>query len=427
MTTIDSAPKTFLNKNSIAWALYDWGNSAFALSVLAVLFPLFLGSYWSANEPGPVVTSRLAWATALGSVIVSVLAPMLGAISDSGGFRKRFLLVFTILGAVSTVALSQVGMGEWVWALAFFILASTGYYGAAVFYDALLVDVCHPKFYGLVSTFGLSLGYVGGALLLTLHVWLMYNPGVLGFEDTNEVIRFAFATVGVWWIVFVLPVMLVVQENKTAATGKGHAIRAAYGALKATFLKIRGYRNVYLFLIAYWLYIGGLFSVIFMAVNFGQRLGFSDTDLVTAIMITNYVGFPATLAYGAMAHYLGAKKAIYVGLAVYIVVVCFAVVLTDVRQFYAMAITIGMVQGGVQGISRSLYASLIPAHQSGEFFGFYNMITKFSHVLGPVLIGVVAMFSDEPKYILVAVLPMFVVGAYLLARVDGETAGDAAA
>ena len=208
------------------------------------------------------------------------------------------------------------------------------------------------------------------------------------------------------------------EENKSAATEKGHAIRAAYVALKETFLKIKRYRNVYRFLIAYWLYIGGLFSVIFMAVNFGQRLGFSDTDLVTAIMITNYVGFPATIVYGLMAHYLGPKRAIYVGLIVYIVVVCLAVLLTDVRQFYAMAITIGAVQGGVQGISRSLYASLIPAHQSGEFFGFYNMITKFSHVLGPVLIGTVAIFSDEPKFILIAVLPMFVIGALLLMRVD---------
>ena len=423
MTAIDSTPQTFLNKNSIAWALYDWGNSAFALSVLTVLFPLFLGSYWSAGEPGAVVTSRLAWATALGSVIVSVLAPMLGAIADSGGYRKRFLFVFTVLGAASTVTLHQVGMGEWVWALAVFIMASTGYYGAAVFYDALLVDVCQPRFYGLVSTLGLSLGYIGGAILLTLHVWLMVNPGAFGFENTNDVIRFAFITVGVWWIVFVLPVMLFVREEQSRASAKGHAIRAAYLALKQTFLKIRGYRNVYRFLVAYWLYIGGLFAVIFMAVNFGQRLGFSDTDLITAIMITNYVGFPATLAYGAMAHYVGPKKAIYVGLVVYIVVVCLAVLLTDVRQFYAMAITIGMVQGGVQGISRSLYASLIPASQSGEFFGFYNMITKFSHVLGPVLIGLVAMFSDEPKFILIAVLPMFVAGALLLTRVDTRSAG----
>jgi len=386
--------------------------------VLAVLFPLFLGSYWSSGEPGSVVTSRLAWATAFGSVIVSLLAPMLGAIADTGGFRKKFLFIFTIFGAISTAALSLVGVGEWVWALTFFIMASIGYYSAAVFYDALIVDVSQPRYYSLVSTLGLSLGYIGGAFLLTFHVWLMYNPDALGFEDINSVIRFAFVSVGAWWLVFVLPVLMIVRESKSATASKGRAIRAAYSALRETFLKIRSYRAVYVFLIAYWFYIGGLFSVIFMAVNFGQRLGFSETDLVTALMITNYVGFPATLGYGAMAHYFGTKKAIYVGLAVYIVVVCFAVFLKDVRQFYAMAITIGMVQGGVQGISRSLYASLIPAHQSGEFFGFYNMVTKFSHILGPVLIGVVAMFTDEPKFILVAVLPMFVLGALLLARVD---------
>lgn len=386
--------------------------------MLAVLFPLFLGSYWSAGEPGPVVTSRLAWATAVGSVIVSLLAPMLGAIADSGGFRKRFLFLLATVGAMSTAALSLVGMGDWVWALALFIMASIGYYSAAVFYDSLLVDVCHPRYYSLVSTLGLSLGYVGGALVLALHVWLMYNPAAFGFEDINGVIRFAFISVGAWWLIFVLPVMLVVQESKLATAARGQTIRAAYSALKETFLKIRSYRNVYLFLISYWLYIGGLFSVIFMAVNFGQRLGFSETDLVTALMITNFVGFPATLGYGAMAHYFGTKRAIYVGLVVYIVVVCLAVFLKDVRQFYAMSITIGMVQGGVQGISRSLYASLIPAHQSGKFFGFYNMVTKFSHVLGPVLIGTVAIFSDEPKFILVAVMPMFVLGALLLTRVD---------
>lgn len=386
--------------------------------MLAVLFPLFLGSYWSAGEPGPVVTSRLAWATAIGSVIVSLLAPMLGAIADTGGFRKQFLFLLTIVGAISTAALSLVGMGEWVWALALFIMASIGYYSAAVFYDSLLVDVCLPRYYSLVSTLGLSLGYIGGAILLTFHVWLMYNPAALGFEGINGVIRFAFISVGAWWLIFVLPVMLVVQESKSATVEKGRAIRAAYSALKDTFLKIRSYRNVYLFLMAYWLYIGGLFAVIFMAVNFGQRLGFSETDLVTALMITNYVGFPATLGYGAMAHYFGMKRAIYIGLVVYIVVVCLAVFLKDVRQFYAMAITIGMVQGGVQGISRSLYASLIPTNQSGEFFGFYNMITKFSHVLGPVLIGIVAIFTDEPKFILIAVLPMFVLGALLLTRVD---------
>ena len=410
--------RKFLNREALAWAVYDWGNSAFALSVLAVLFPLFLGSYWSAGDPGPAVTSRLTWATAIGSIIVSLMAPVLGAIADSGGFRKRFLLVLTILGAVSTAALSLVGMGGWVWALMLFILASVGYYSAAVFYDSLIVDVSSPRYYSLVSSLGLSLGYFGGAFLLTLHVWMLRSPATFGFAESTDVVKFAFISVGAWWLIFLVPIMLIVRETRRPASPQGGSVRAAYRALKQTFLKIRSYRNIFLFLTAYWFYIGGLFTVIFMAVNFGQRLGFSDTDLVTALMITNYVGFPATLAYGVMAHRFGTKAAIYVGLCVYIGVVCWAAFLEDVSQFYAMSITIGMVQGGVQGISRSLYAGLIPADQSGEFFGFYNMLTKFAHILGPVLIGIVAFFTDDPKFILVAVLPMFVIGALLLGRVS---------
>jgi UMF1 family MFS transporter len=381
------------------------------------LFPLFLGSYWSAGDPGPTVTSRLTWATATGSIVVSLMAPILGAIADSGGLRKRFLFVLTILGAVSTAALSLVGLGDWLWALVLFVLASIGYYSAAVFYDSLIVDVSHPRYYSLISSLGLSLGYFGGAFLLSLHVWMMYTPERFGFSDPTGVVKFAFVSVGAWWLIFLLPIMLVVRESKTAVAAQGDTVRAAYRALKQTFLKIRNYRNIFLFLTAYWLYIGGVFTVIFMAVNFGQRLGFEDKDLVTALMITNYVGFPATLAFGLMAHHFGTKRSIYVGLVVYIAVVCWAVFLKDVRQFYMMSITIGLVQGGVQSISRSLYAALIPAGLSGEFFGFYNMLTKFAHILGPVLIGLVAFVTDDPKFILVAVLPMFVLGAVLLARV----------
>ena len=198
----------------------------------------------------------------------------------------------------------------------------------------------------------------------------------------------------------------------------GDVLAGGRGANACSHLvRISTYRNIVVFLAAYWLYIGGLFTVIFMAVNFGQRLGFADKDLVTALMITNYVGFPATLLFGFIAYRFGMKRAIYGGLTVYIGVVCWAVFLEDVRQFYAMSITIGLVQGGVQSISRSLYASLIPKELSGEFFGFYNMLTKFAHVLGPVLIGIVVYFTDDPKFILVTVLPMFVLGAILLQKV----------
>lgn len=410
--------RKFLNRQVVAWAVYDWGNSAFALSVLAVLFPLFLGEFWSAGDPGVAVTSRLTWATAVASVIVSVIAPVIGAVADSGGFRKRFLFAFALLGAISTAALSLIDKGGWLWALGLYVFASVGYYSANVFYDSLIVDVCQPRWYSLVSSLGHALGYFGGAVLLTVQVWMMYKPQAFGFAGTNEVIRFGFILVGIWWVIFMTPLLLVVHESKSSRVTSGGSVRAAYGSLRETFHKIRSYRSVFLFLAAYWFFIGGLFTVIFMAVNFGQRLGFGTQDLVTALLITNFVGFPATLGYGYIGHRYGPKIAIYLGLAVYIVIVCWAAFLKDVGQFYAMAITIGMVQGGVQGMSRSLYASLIPAEHTGEFFGFYNMVTKFSHILGPVLVGVVAMLSDEPRFIIIVLLPMFVIGALMLLRVD---------
>lgn len=411
-----------LNKKVIAWAFYDWANSAFALSVLAVLFPLFLGSYWSAGEPGAVVTQRLAWITVAASVVVCLVAPVFGTIADTGGYRKRFLAALAMLGAASTAGLGFVDQGYWGVALLLYLLASVGYYSSTVFYDSLLIDVTEPRYYSFVSSLGFSIGYLGGAVLLALHVLLLLSPQTYGFTGEAAVIKFAFITVGIWWAVFALPLLIVVPEGRVSKVATESALTAAYRELKSTILHIRKYRNVVIFLVAYWLYIGGVFTVIFMAVNYGQRLGFSQQDLVTALMITNFAGFPATLIYGFFGHRFGAKNGIYFALAVYVAVSSWAVFMVDVRQFYIMAVIIGCVQGGVQGLSRSLYASLIPANQPGEFFGFYNMLTKFAHILGPALVGIAATMSDNPKVILLALLPLFIGGAMLLTVVRGGKA-----
>ncbi|MEQ9562547.1 MAG: MFS transporter, partial [Woeseiaceae bacterium] len=329
----------FINRQVVAWALVDFGHSAFALSVLAVLFPVFLGMYWSAGDDGASVTARLAWVTALASVVVSLLAPVLGAIADSGGYRKRFLFSLSAVGAVATASLSLISEGGWPLALLLFGLASVGYYSAYVFYDSLIVDVSEPRHYSLASALGLSLGYFGGAILLAMHVWMLRSPSSFGFAGTNEVMKFAFLSVGAWWLVFLLPMLLFVKEGKSKNAGRESSVRAAYIALLETFRQVRKYRDVYRFLIAYWLYIGGLFAVIFMAVNFGQRLGFGSNDLVLALMLTNFAGFPATLAFGYLGHKVGPRKAIYVGLAVYIGVTIWAAFLQNVSQYYAMAIT----------------------------------------------------------------------------------------
>ena len=407
----------FLNRRSVAWALYDCGNSAFALSTLAVLFPLFLGSFWSAGADGAVVTGRLAWTTAAASTVVLIAAPLLGALADSGGLRKRFLLLFGLTGSAAAAALGFVPEGAWPAALACFFVASVGYYSANVYYDSLIFEVSEPRHFELVSSLGYALGYFGSAILLGVQVWMMASPETFGFTDATTVVRLAFVVVGVWWLLFIMPLLAIVPEPPARSKPGVGAVLSAYRALLDTMRHVARYRNVVLFLVAYALYIAGVFTVIFMAVNFGQRLGFSQVDLVSALLLTNFIGGPATMLVGAVGHRFGPKRATYLCLAVYVSVAIWAVFLTDVKQFYVMAMLVGLVQGGVQAMSRSLFAGLIPDEQSGEFFGFYNMVTKLAHVLGPVVVGIGAAISDDPKAILVALLPLYILGTLLLTRV----------
>jgi UMF1 family MFS transporter len=296
-------------------------------------------------------------------------------------------------------------------------LASVGFYSSLVFYDSLLIDVTEPRNYSFVSTLGYAIGYLGGALLLALHAWMLASPQTFGLANATEAFSWAFISVGAWWLMFSLPLLFFVPESHSSIEVTSHPIRAAYDELRSTVKKISQYRNVMIFLGAYWLYVGGVFTVIAMAANYGQRLGFEDRDLVTAMLIANFVGFPATLVYGFMAHRFGAKKGLYVALVAYVGACVWGILMTEIREFYIMAGVIGMVQGGVQGLSRSLYASLIPQDQPGEFFGFYSMTTKFSHILGPLMVALAAMLSDDPKWVLLALMPMFLAGAFLLALV----------
>ena len=406
-----------LNRRTIAWAFYDWANSAFALSVLAVLFPLVLGNYWSIGDEGATVTARLGWITFAASLIVCITAPVFGTIADAGGYRKRFLFVLALLGAISTAALGFVGEGLWPLALFVYLLAQVGYYSSTVFYDSLLIDVTEPRNYSFVSTLGFSLGYLGGAILLALHLWMIKSPATFGLDSIAEAFSLAFVSVGAWWLIFLVPLLFFVPERHSPIEVTSGAIQAAYTELRATLREIGKYRNISIFLGAYWLYIGGVFTVIFMAVNYGQRLGFADQDLVFALLITNFAGFPATLLYGLAAHRFGPKKGIYFALLVYIGACGWALQMTNIREFYVMAVIIGCVQGGVQGLSRSLFASLIPPEQPGEFFGFYNMTTKFAHVLGPAMVAIAAMLTDEPRWILLVLMPLFFAGAFMLTLV----------
>jgi UMF1 family MFS transporter len=401
----------------LAWAFYDWANSAFALAVLTAFVPVMLAGTWNDGAPSTVTTFRLGLANGLASLIVVLLAPMLGAMTDQARQRKPWLALFTVLGIVTTMLLGGIGPGDWQFAMLFFVLASVGFFAANSLYDAMLIDVAEPETFDRVSAFGYGLGYLGGALLFTVSVILLARPATFGLESQSAAIQVTFVLVGIWWGVFSLPLLLWVKERHTGPPPVAGAFLAGLRQLRGTVRSLGADRNLLWFLAAYWLYIDGVYTIIKMAVDFGLSQGLSATDVTGAILLTNFIGFPAAIGFGALGQRLGARQAIYLALGVYIVATLLAVFLTTAVEFYALAATIGLVQGGVQSLSRSLYARLIPPEKSGEYFGFFNMLGKFSSILGPVLAGTAALVTGSQRVGILSILVLFISGLWLLTRV----------
>lgn len=408
-------------KKVISWAFYDWANSAFATTVMAGFFPIFFKNYWSAGADVAESTLRLGVANSFGSLVIVALAPVLGAIADQGGAKKKFLLFFTAMGVVMTGGLYFVEQGAWQWAVLLYVLASIGFSGGNVFYDALLVSVARKEKYDVVSAVGYSFGYLGGGLLFALNVAMTLWPQSFGLADAAQAVQVSFVMVALWWTLFCIPVMLFVHEPRGAETRPvAQWVVGGLRQLRATFHEIRQLRVVLTFLIAYWCYIDAVDTIIRMAVDYGLSLGFKAESLIVALLITQFVGFPAALVFGKLGERFGAKSGLFIAIGVYIAVTLWAMRMDQVYEFYILAAVIGLVQGGVQSLSRSLYARLIPADKAAEFFGFYNMLGKFAAVLGPALMGAVGMLTGSPRASLWAVVGLFVVGAAVLYFVDEE-------
>jgi UMF1 family MFS transporter len=399
----------------VAWALYDWANSAFATTVMAGFFPVFFKQYWNAGVAATESTFRLGLTNGLGSLLVALMAPVLGAIADRSSARVRMLMGFTVLGAASTAGLALAGEGQWQLAALLYLAASLGFWGGIVFNDSLLLHVAEPEEYDLVSGYGYALGYLGGGLLFAVNVAMTIKPEFFGLADASAAVRASFVMVGIWWLLFSLPLAFHVREKRSVqAVAPGLAIRRGFQELLGTLHEIRRYRPVLWFLAAYWLYIDGVNTVMKMAVDYGLALGFEATDLVAALLLTQFVAFPAALAFGWLGKKIGARRGIFLALTVYAAVTCYAYFIQEARDFYLMAVAIGLVQGGVQSLSRSYYGRLVPAGKSSEFFGFYNMMGKFAAVLGPLLTGIVARLTGDSRLGILSILLLFVGGASLL-------------
>jgi len=406
------------NKPILAWAFYDWANSAFATTVMAGFFPVFFRGFWSIDVTKTDTTSRLGFGNAIAGVVIAVLAPILGAIADRGGRRKQFMFSWTLLGVVATGGLFLAAHGQWLFALAMFVVATIGFNGGIVFNDSLLPDIAKPADFDRVSALGYSLGYLGGGLLFLLNMIMVLKPGWFGLASDAEAVRWSFLTVAVWWLLFTIPIMRVVREEQRGPHLKfSAAIGVGFRELKNTIAHVRQYRTIVMFLVAYWFYIDGVNTIIKMAVDYGAALGLDTGKLLLALLVTQLVGFPAALLFGWLGDRIGARRGILIGIIAYAGITIYAYFLDTEAEFFALAIAVGLVQGGVQSLSRSLFGKLVPEGKNAEFFGFYNMMGKFATVLGPALIAVVAWLTHNQRASIISLVLLFVVGGVLLWRV----------
>ncbi len=399
----------------VAWAMYDWANSAYATTVMAGFFPTFFRQYWSSGAEVTVTTWRLGLANGLAGFLIAALAPILGALADRSARRKQFMFAWTVLGALACMAMFFVGQGQWLLAAACFVLGTLGFNGGIVFNDALITHVAAPRDYDRVSALGYALGYLGGGLLFALNVTMTVKPAWFGLHNAAEAVRWSFLSVGIWWVVFSLPLMVWVREQD-GATGPG-GLAASLQELRRTVRDIAGNRALWLFLLAYWLYIDGVNTVIKMAVDFGLSLGLPASSLLAALLLTQFVAFPAAIVFGRLGERYGAKRAVLFGIGVYGALSLYALRLASIAEFWVLAVVVGLVQGGVQSLSRSLFGRFVPPGRAAEYFGFYNLMGKFATVLGPLLVGATAALTHDSRAGISSLLLLFVSGGLLLWRV----------
>ncbi len=409
------------NKQIYSWAMYDWANSAYATTVMAGFFPLFFKSYFSAETDVITSTAHLGIANSVSSMIVVLLAPFLGAIADVGGLKKRFLFLFTYLGILMSGSLALVESGNWELAAFVYVLGNIGFMGSNIFNDSLLPSVAKEKSFDFVSGLGFSLGYLGGGILFALNVFMVHKPEFFGLADMSEAVKVSFVSVAIWWAIFSIPLLLFVKEERPLQKRKiSETVIAGYQQLLNTFKKIRHLKGLLLFLAAYWLYIDGVDTIIRMAVDYAMAIGFDPNSLILALLLVQFIGFPATLLFAKLAQKYDTKKALFVAIGTYILITLWASMMQEEYEFYILAAMIGMVQGGIQALSRSYYARMIPHEQAAEFFGFFNFLGRFATIFGPLLIGFVAVSTDSSRLGIASVIIFFVAGGILLYMVDEE-------
>ena len=406
-----------------AWALYDWANSPFITVVITAVFPIFFAKVAASGMSESDATGRFAIASSISLAFIALLSPILGAVADHAPIKKRFLGAFMVIGALATASLALVATGDWLLALVLFGVGQIGATGSFVFYDSLLPHVARDDEVDRVSTAGYALGYIGGGLVLAVILFAVLKPHALGLPDTGAATRAGFVLVAVWWIAFSMPLFRRVPEPPVATGGAprprgGALVRASFAGLAVTFRELRRFRQATMFMFAFLIFNDGIGTIIKLAAVYGNEIGLEQNTMIVAILLTQFIGIPFTFLFGQVAGRLGTKPSIFLGLAVYCVVSALGYFMDSAAHFYALAILVGIVQGGVQALSRSLFASMIPRARSSEMFALFGVFEKFAGIFGPAVFALIKAATGSSRNGILSVLAFFVVGALLLALVD---------
>jgi MFS transporter, UMF1 family len=412
-----------------AWAMYDWANSAFWTTIIAAVFPIYYAQVAAATLDPTTAAFRFSVATTVAITLITILSPVLGAMADIAAAKKRLLGLFVAIGVTATAAMWFIQRGDWALALALFMISNIGVSGSAIFYDSLLPHIAHGDELDRVSTAGFAIGYLGGGLLLAINLAWIQKPEWFGLPNAGVAVRLSLFSVAIWWAVFSIPLFRGVPEPPVSPEKRlplGRAIGASFVELRHTFGELRRFKQAFLMLLAFLVYNDGINTIVRMASLYATQIGIGSTDLILAFLLVQFMGIPFSFIYGRLAGSIGTKNAIYLALVVYIGITMLGFFMKTAAHFYMLAGLTGMVQGGSQALSRSLFASMIPKHKSSEFFGFFSVSEKFAGIFGPALFAVaIAMFGSSRAAIL-SVIFFFALGGLLLTRVNVEEGKQAA-
>ncbi|RPF50621.1 MFS transporter [Aquisalibacillus elongatus] len=405
-----------------SWMMYDWANSAFATTIMAAVFPIFYESVAAVNLSEGAATSYYSFTQSIAVMIVALMAPVLGAIADYSAAKMKFLRFFAYMGMVASVLLFLVNEGDYIFASILFIIASVGFSGGNVFYDAFLPHVSKKEDLDRVSTWAYAFGYIGGGLLLAVNLLMIMKYSWFGFTSEKVATQVAFVTVGIWWFIFSLPLFKNLKEEKKEPQGKRTQsfLSIGFSRIGDTFKTLKHYKQLLIFILAFWMFSDGISTIIRMATFYGATIGIGTNDLIAALLITQFVGIPCTLFFSKLAQWTSPKRALTLALMVYVVIVILGYFMTTAMHFYLLAICVGMVQGGSQALSRSIYARMIPQHKHAEFFGFYGITSKFAAIIGPFVFGITAGLTDSSRLGILSLIVFFIVGIVLLQFVNIE-------